>query len=137
MISAAVFATLNEAWDKFKADNNLQFYPSLSKGWKGNEPSLLVRVLGDLSFIASFSWDFANLPDNVSIAISNGDGESGSSEINITIPSIHLTFHTYACFLLVSLFYMSSISYPLIFSPRACNSSTTISQAIPPDLLST
>lgn len=23
MISAAVFATLNEAWDKFKADNNL------------------------------------------------------------------------------------------------------------------
>jgi hypothetical protein len=23
MISAAVFATLNEAWDKFKADNNM------------------------------------------------------------------------------------------------------------------
>lgn len=23
MISASVFATLNEAWDKFKADNNL------------------------------------------------------------------------------------------------------------------
>lgn len=23
MISAAVFATLNEAWDKFKTDNNL------------------------------------------------------------------------------------------------------------------